>query len=263
MNRRPAAGFTLLELMLATVLTVLLMMGVMMVIATLRSSPALAAHDGPSPADPSGAAEREVTVARWIDLLREDLRHARTVTGVSENTVRLVGPLGLDAAGRAITHRPVEVVYRLVERDGRMWLFREQAALDLPSNRHRQRDLVLTGVTGFTLQRRVLPPAANEVDATGMFARAVGQVRPMPTDIPEEPDAEDEPPESPERPERPESLVEQSPRSPRDRGVPSESAASPAPGDARPRVAWSLRWTDGSNESAPNERFLLIRMEEG
>jgi len=182
MNRRAAAGFTLLELMLATVLTVVLMMGVMMVITTLRTSPALA---GPNveatdaqQGDPGAIASHAASVERWIDLLRRDLRHADTIDATGGNTVLLVGPLGLDAAGRAMTHRPVEVTYRLTERDGRTWLFREQAALDLPSNRHRQRDLVLTGITAFTLESRVLPAPAEEADQPAMLARAVGRTRP-------------------------------------------------------------------------------------
>lgn len=309
MTHRPAAGFTLLELMLATVLTVLLMMGVMMVIVTLRSSPALA---GPrveaaqaASRDPGAAASRAARIERWLDLLRRDLRHADTIVATDENTLRLVGPLGLDAAGRAVTHRPVAVTYRLTEREGQTWLFREQAALDLPSNRHRQRDLVLTGIQRFSLERRVLPPVEREADANAMLARAVGRTRTRPdatSSDPQTPQSTSEstsdgstndrnsarqrarainggvdlPEDHNEEPEGPQNRVPNSSAQPdnhdespgRDgsgqsgEGDEGDDPTDATVGEARRRVAWSLRWTDGATDASEERRLLLIRMEQ-
>lgn len=146
---RRHGGFTLLELLLASALSVLLMVGVLAVIATWRTADAApgAGNDRFGPSTVMADAETE----RWVALLREDLGHARQVEQGGDALVRLVGHAGLDAVGRARTHRPVEVVYRTMEQDGAVWLVREQAALDIASTAHRQRDLVAAGVLAVEL----------------------------------------------------------------------------------------------------------------
>ncbi len=141
--RRP--GFTLLEMLLATALAAILMVGVLGLIADIGSSE-LAAAESEEPGNPPTS-----TWNAWAALLREDLEHAREVDLSRPNELRLVGTHALDSARREATHRPVEVVYRREEIDGRSVLVREQAALDVATNRNVQRDLVCGGVGRFDL----------------------------------------------------------------------------------------------------------------
>jgi hypothetical protein len=145
-------GFTLLELLLATVLSVLLMVGVLAVVADMRmpdGSPVLASE--PQREAPAGAA----AVEAWVDVLRQDLQHATAVQTAGENELVLMTYSALDRISREQTHRPVFVQYRIEELEGRRWLVRRQAALDLLTNQHIQRDLVCCGVDRFSMLERV------------------------------------------------------------------------------------------------------------
>lgn len=140
---RPA-GFTLLELLLASALTTMLMVAVL----------GLVAQSG-HPADQRGdPASRDAAVDGLIDALRSDLEHAVAVRADEANRVELLGHAGLDAASRERSHRPVRIVYRIEEIDGRRWLLREQRLLDVLTNRNTQRDLVAAGVESFELTSR-------------------------------------------------------------------------------------------------------------
>jgi len=152
--RRP--GFTLLEMLLATALAAILMVGVLGLITDIGSSQLAAAESEEPGRSPTAALEA------WAALLREDLEHAREVDLSQPNELRLVGTHALDSARREATHRPVEVVYRMEEIDGRSVLVREQAALDVATNRNVQRDLVCGGVDRFDLGLRIV-----EVDRYG------------------------------------------------------------------------------------------------
>jgi hypothetical protein len=136
-------AFTLLELLLATALTTVLMIGVLAVVADLGAPEAAAGHV------PDG--ERDRAFEACLDLLHEDLGHAVAVDASRANELTLVGYAALDAAGRERTHRPVRVRYTLEQIDGRSWLVRRQDALDVRTNRTVQRDLVCCGFTGFRL----------------------------------------------------------------------------------------------------------------
>jgi prepilin-type N-terminal cleavage/methylation domain-containing protein len=141
-----ARAFTLLELLVATALSAILMVGVLAVVADLGAA-AVAAQEKADPAAPLGPQALEA----WVRLLREDLRHARTVVADKEGELVLVGYGALDAA-RQRTHRPVRVLYRIEEVRGRPWVTRRQAALDCLTNQNVQRDLVCGGVTRFELE---------------------------------------------------------------------------------------------------------------
>jgi len=140
-------GFTLLELLLATVLTVMLMVGVLAVVTRL-AAPAIA-----TPADSTAGAHAadELNSHALLRLLREDLNHARKVNVSFASTLSFVSFSALDGANRQRVHRPVRVSYSIETVGGRRWLVRRQAALDAKTNQNVQRDLVCSGVTEFEL----------------------------------------------------------------------------------------------------------------
>lgn len=141
---RPAAGFTLVELMVVIVLIGLLAGAVtlasMLMVAVLGLLGLL-------------AAKRQVLVdeshfASWhhplVEQLRRDLTGARRFE-LARDRLRLVGYGGRDFDTHLATHRPAEVVYRLTRAAGRTWLLREEIQLDLMSNANRQTEIVCCG----------------------------------------------------------------------------------------------------------------------
>ncbi len=178
-----ARAFTLLELLLATALTAVLMVGVLAVVADLGAPEAAA---GPAP-----DRERDRALEACLDLLHEDLSHAVAVDASKANEVTLVGYASLDGGARERSHRPVRVRYTLERIDGRSWLVRRQDALDVKTNETVHRDLVCCGFTGFQLMEDRyawgLPEEALEAEtsadapATGAAAgrnAATGQADP-------------------------------------------------------------------------------------
>jgi len=139
-------GFTLLELLLATVLSTVLMVGVLAVITTL-GAPALDAAEPGQPASPVG----DQTLAALQRLLAGDIDHARQILTVERDRFVLIGSSMLGGADRRRVHRPVRVTYRLERIDGHTWLIRTQAALDVLDNQNIQHELVCRDVQGFEL----------------------------------------------------------------------------------------------------------------
>ncbi|MFP4139704.1 MAG: hypothetical protein ACLFVH_04430 [Phycisphaerae bacterium] len=141
-----ARGFTLLELLLATVLSVMLMLGVLAVVTDLSTDP----ETIPSRGERSGALQIQ-TLDAWVRLLRGDLTHAIQVDAETPSRVEMLGSGALDEVGRSRTHRPVKVIYSLETLDGRRWLVRRQTAQDSLVAHATQRDLVCRGVRKFEL----------------------------------------------------------------------------------------------------------------
>ncbi len=141
-----ARAFTLLELLVATALSTVLMIGVLAVVADL-GAPEVAAGI----AEEAGAAGGDEALDAWVGLLREDLAHAHSIDASKANEVVLMGYGALDGRARERTHRPVLVLYKIERIDGRPWLIRRQAVLDVLTNQNVQRDLVCCGVTRFEL----------------------------------------------------------------------------------------------------------------
>ncbi|MEX2672293.1 MAG: prepilin-type N-terminal cleavage/methylation domain-containing protein [Phycisphaeraceae bacterium] len=138
-------AFTLLELLLATAISAMLMVGVLSVITTLGA-------DSVGPAESRNQrVSRDEILHRWTQLLRHDLGHARTIEPPVENTITLLGYAALTGPARDRVHRPVEVVYELASQAGRSWVVRRQRALDTLTNRVTERDLVCGGVRAFRL----------------------------------------------------------------------------------------------------------------
>ncbi len=146
-NRR---AFTLLELLTATVLSTVLMMGVMAVVTDLGASGMYQQTPDGSGESP-GAHKQSRQLDAWMRLLRRDISHAGEVNTLENNELVFTGYNALDTSGGRRTHRPVQVSYRIREVDGRKWLVRQQAALDVLTNKNVQRDLVCRGVRRFEL----------------------------------------------------------------------------------------------------------------
>ncbi len=141
-------GFTMVEMLMATALAGVLMVGVMTVVVRLYSPPESSVQ--------SLATGRGLD--RWVHLLNRELSSAQSLqVAADQSTLTLTGPLGLDQVQRQSTHRPVQLRYRLVVIAGGTWLLREQESLDESTNQRMQRDLV--GGPFQRLQFVVLPTA--------------------------------------------------------------------------------------------------------
>ena len=140
-------AFTLIEMLLASVLATTLMVGVLSILPRLQPAEA-ARYSGD---DRSSRKPTFDGMEECIALLRDDLRHADEFDFAQDGQVTLVGYCGLDRVSRQRTHRPVRVTYLVATVNGRDWLVRRQSALDVLSNDHVQWDLVLSGVTRFEL----------------------------------------------------------------------------------------------------------------
>ena len=163
-------AFTLLELLLAMALSTMLLLGVLAVLTDLG-----AVGTAPGGGGVLRKGSDPAPVETWAHLLSDDLSHAAHVDASAENKVTLIGYGALDARGRERMHRPVRVVYTLEELDGRPWLIRRQEALDVPTNRNVQCDLVGAGVTRFELVKVVFEKEAAESDLSGAGAAAARQ----------------------------------------------------------------------------------------
>jgi hypothetical protein len=166
-------AFTLVEMLAATVLSALLMIGVLAVVRDLgayRAAGAAAADSGAA-LTPEGSTSVEPDVLGVMaKLLRSDLGHAIAVETCERNELALIGYSALHAPGRGLTHRPVRIEYELAEIDGRRWLLRKQESLDVATNRNVQRDLVCCGLAGFELVRDLPGQPATDAKAAGPHA---------------------------------------------------------------------------------------------
>jgi hypothetical protein len=110
-----AAGFTLVELLAATVLSALLVITLLMVVASLGRERTAIAKRAASQTPPG-----------VVDLLRWDLLSARSLR-MKDGVMTLSGFGSLDRRTLApLSHRPVDVVYDVRELGGESWLVRRQ-----------------------------------------------------------------------------------------------------------------------------------------
>lgn len=136
-------GFTLIELMLATTLTVLLMAGVLTVITTLRKPL-------PEPAQRGDAPPVDASVLAALGVIEADLYLATQIDSeADELTLQSFGALDAESSDRG--PRPVDIVYRIVEVDGEPWLLREQTRMDTKKPMAPRRELVGSGITRIQL----------------------------------------------------------------------------------------------------------------
>lgn len=148
-------AFTLLELLLATVLLSMLMVGVLSVVTRLGSAAnrTIAASNAASP-QATGSVELRDERNRLADsvvrLLRDDLEHAIDVDRSEPGRLVFVSYRSL-ADSQDSSHRPVRIAYSIERVDGRAWLVRRQWSLDGIGSHDRRRDLVCADVKGFEL----------------------------------------------------------------------------------------------------------------
>ena len=134
-------GFTLVEMLGATLLSALLMAAILSVVTSLGRTQR-AFDSATAAADDS---------ADVLALLRFDLANARDVD-VDPNKLTIRGVGGLTRDTLRPTHRPAEVAYELEEVAGRRWLVRSQRELDVLSNRRPMRRPLRADVTGFACE---------------------------------------------------------------------------------------------------------------
>lgn len=149
-------GFTLIEMLLATVLTSVLMLGVLAVIISVSA-----------PIKAAGGDEPEVVAARndveaIVRAMKADLTQARTLEAEG-GELRLMSYGGLDTQTCDRTQRPVRIRYLVRTLAGRSWLMREERALDGEVVQAIRTQLVAEGVTRIELQ----PPADMPVGGVG------------------------------------------------------------------------------------------------
>lgn len=137
-------GFTLIELMLATTLTVMLMVGVMSVIASINKP--LPALKGEGEALAIGDAGDAV-----VAVIQADLSQAVRAQATKSGGLELLSYAGIDAQTHGRTQRPVLIRYAVREVDGLAWLIREQQALDRMSTSPFRRELVASGFSRIEL----------------------------------------------------------------------------------------------------------------
>jgi hypothetical protein len=148
-------AFTLLEMVLATALTVLLMFGVLAVTVEMQ------------PATIGSGSSRETTdsavgytddqrinpgmLEAWVELITADMANAQRIEQTPSGRIVLTGYCAIDGRNYQRMHRPVRVFYRVTSIDGQTWVVREQAALDVLNNRNIRIDLVCPGIRRFAL----------------------------------------------------------------------------------------------------------------
>jgi prepilin-type N-terminal cleavage/methylation domain-containing protein len=134
-------GFTILEMLVATALTAVLLVAVFQVIGSLgRSRAALArqADNGAWKSDLLGTLRRDLINSTSVDFHRDGI----TLTGHSS----------LQHTTLAYEHAPVTVSYGLATIHGRRWLIRTQSARGGLSNESGWTELVCPDVDGFTVK---------------------------------------------------------------------------------------------------------------
>ena len=135
------SGFTLVEFVAATALTMLLILAVLMVVCSAaRGREALA------------SAQRRLSVPeRALQLIDQDLLNSDIVR-IEGNTIRLDGHASLNLDTPARRHRPVRVEYTLRTYEGRSWLVRSQKEMDDSVNRKTHSELVCANITGISME---------------------------------------------------------------------------------------------------------------
>ena len=144
-----ARGFTLLELLLATAMATVLMVGILAVIVRLHPDPITAT--GSEYVTVLGA--DNAPIDRVTDLLRHDLVHADAIEQPSDDRITIIG---LDAhlddsPTTGESHRPMRISYTIVESAERRFLLRTQTYLDATTDAATQTQLVGTGIRSLRL----------------------------------------------------------------------------------------------------------------
>jgi type II secretory pathway pseudopilin PulG len=142
--RRHYSAFTLIELVIASALAALLMVGVMMVLTgIIRDRKRLSAAPSSEPASPAALAE----------ILRRDLSCSTQFSVLADGSIQINGLSALDDKTLQSIDRPSLITYRLSDRDGLRMLIRDEAMQDEPVQPHSLRTLLATHVSEFKIDR--------------------------------------------------------------------------------------------------------------
>jgi hypothetical protein len=154
-------GLTFLELLLATSLATLLMLLVLTVAAGLRHTQVRLQkeHGG------------ESIAARLKELMEQDTAMADEI-GTGANQLTLTGFSRLGRYTLAPHHGPTRVSYRLVSANGRGYLLRQQTELDNQTNQESQTEILLAGISEFTVESVQTSMAAAATQPSTQPARA-------------------------------------------------------------------------------------------
>ena len=177
MINRPA--FTLIELLLATALSSVLMLGILAVISNTKAIT-------PQPNDPESTTNRTVdTLAR---LISDDLELATYAAMNDDGSLTITSLSSIHPTTNQRTHRPVAITYAIEPIGSRPWLIRRQSALDVLTNQNTHRELVcaniarieIQGIDAFasdapTNQNNSTDPNQSAVDQSGQSAQTITQ----------------------------------------------------------------------------------------
>jgi hypothetical protein len=152
-------AFTLVEMLLATSLLALLMIGLLAVITDFTASAQILQLNTLSKTDNEETNPRPdaQSLDAFVRILQDDLQHAQTVDAKRENQLLITGYSSLTLEKGPRSHRPVQIAYSLEHVGEKNLLIRRQTLLDVLSNQNVRRDLVLCGIQRITLSREPIP----------------------------------------------------------------------------------------------------------
>jgi prepilin-type N-terminal cleavage/methylation domain-containing protein len=142
MSMRHRFAFTLIEMMVASVLAALLMGGVLLMVTAIGRDRARIARDEVASAG---------SKSRLVDQFRRDLTSATTMTPIGGRALILEGHGGLDPQTLAPTGRLTRVIYEVRGKGKTAALFRSQAYLDEPTRPEAWTELVAMNVNAFAV----------------------------------------------------------------------------------------------------------------
>jgi len=157
MSRR---GFTLIEMLVATVVAAVLTAGVLLVVSGMSRDRALLA-----------STETTASPERIVEVLRRDIANAQAMASSRMgDSLLLIGNGGIDPVTLAGDGRMVRVTYRVVRSGTQSQLLREQRYLDDRTNPRPWRDLVARDVESLivTSAGRELPVASDVIDGESL-----------------------------------------------------------------------------------------------
>jgi len=150
LHPRQAKGFTIMELLIASALAAILMIGILFATTQLaRQTQRLRKVSSPTQFN------------SMVELLHKDLKLA-TACRVTENQIHLQGFMLLDKKTQRPMQQPAQVIYRLVEVGNEHWLMRHQRAINNLTFDDMDANLVCKGITTMQLIAVLSPPPDDE-----------------------------------------------------------------------------------------------------
>jgi prepilin-type N-terminal cleavage/methylation domain-containing protein len=166
-NRLIRHGFTLVELLAATILAALLMAAVLGVLKAVTRSERAILH----------TASPEAWQSRLVALLQWDLTNSRTVVTTPDG-FELRGFAGRDFKSGAVLHGPTSIQYAVKTIGSRSYFVRLEAHLDSQSLDNRSINLVCSPIERVTLGRAEGTPMPST--PTNVAATAASEESPIP-----------------------------------------------------------------------------------